>query len=129
MVAMQKVMLKQLAKLDDPKATKYLVDLASDSRTPQALVPDTEAALASRRNGADYMIESLKRHYDFLRDVLKPPPVGALADALAAMKETRAAPALVSHLVDPANTTEAVRRVAAALAELATKAEVPDLRT
>jgi hypothetical protein len=60
--------------------------------------------------------------------VLRPPPVGPLADALLAMKETRAAPALVSHLFDPADTTDAVKRVAAALAVVATKAQLPDLR-
>ena len=54
------------------------------------------------------MLESLARHYDFLKDVLRPPPVGPLADALAGMKETRAAPALVSHLFDPADTTNAI---------------------
>jgi outer membrane protein assembly factor BamB len=75
------------------------------------------------------MIQALRRHYDFLRDVLRPPPVGPLADALLAMKEVRAAPVLVSHLLDPADTTEAIKRVAAALAEIATKAEVADLRT
>jgi outer membrane protein assembly factor BamB len=128
MAAMQKMLLRELAKLADPKATKQLVDLASDGRTPGALLPDVEKALASRRTGAEYMIEALRRHYDFMKDVLRPPPVGPLADALGAMKETRAAPALVSHLFDPADTTDAVRRAAAALAEVATKAEVPELR-
>jgi outer membrane protein assembly factor BamB len=128
MVAMQKVFVRDLAKLEDAKATKHLVDLASDSRTTEALVPDIEAALATRRSGAEYMLEALRRHYDFLKDVLRPPPVGPLADALLGMKETRAAPLLVSHLSDPADTTDAVRRVAAALAELATKAELPELR-
>jgi outer membrane protein assembly factor BamB len=128
MAAMQKMLLAELAKQNDPKATKLLVDLAADGRTPEALLPDVEKALASRRSGAEYMLEALRRHYDFLKDVLRPPPVGPLADALGAMKESRAAPALVSHLFDPADTTDAVRRVAAALAEVATKAEVPDLR-
>jgi outer membrane protein assembly factor BamB len=128
MAAMQRMLLRELAKLDDPKATKHLVDLATDGRTPEALLPEVEKALASRRTGAEYMLESLRRHYDFMKDVLRPPPVGPLADALGAMKETRAAPALVSHLFDPADTTDAVRRSAAALAEVATKAEVPELR-
>jgi outer membrane protein assembly factor BamB len=128
MAAMQKMLLADLAKQDDPKATKHLVDLATDGRTAETFLPEVEKALASRRSGADYMLEALRRHYDFLKDVLRPPPVGPLADALGAMKETRAAPALVSHLFDPADTTDAVRRVAAALAEVATKAEVPELR-
>ena len=128
MAAMQKMLIRELGKQADAKATKFLVDLAGDSRTPEALVPDVEKALASRRTGADYMLEALRRHYDFLKDVLRPPPVGPMADALLAMKETRAAPALVSHLFDPADTSDAVRRVAAALAEIATPAEVAQLR-
>jgi outer membrane protein assembly factor BamB len=128
MAAMQKTLLHELAKLDDPKATKLLVDLATDGRTRESLMAEIESALASRRTGAEYMLDAIRRHYDFLKDVLRPPPVGPLADALGAMKETRAAPALVSHLFDPADTTDAVRRVAASLAAVATKAEIHDLR-
>jgi outer membrane protein assembly factor BamB len=129
MVAIQRVLLRELGKAEDPRATKTLIELATDPRTPPALVIDAEAALASRRNGADFMIEALGRHYDFLKDVLKPPPVGPLADALLAMKESRAAPALVAHLFDPADTTDAIKRAAAALAQIATKAELPQLRS
>jgi hypothetical protein len=53
------------------------------------------------RTGADYMLEALRRHYDFLKDVPRPRP-SAPADALLAMKETRG-PGLVSHLFDPAD--------------------------
>jgi outer membrane protein assembly factor BamB len=93
------------------------------------LLPDVDRALSARRNGAEFMIDALGRHYNFLKDVLRPPPVGPLADALLAMKEPRAAPALALHLSDPADTTDDVKRAAAALAELATKAEVDELRT
>jgi hypothetical protein len=129
LVAIDRLLLRELAKVEDAKATKHLVDLASDSKTPETLLPDVYTALASRKNGAEHMIEALRRHYDFLKDVLRPPPVGPLADALLAMKEVRAAPVLVSHLLDPADTTDAVRRVAAALEVIATKAELADLRT
>ncbi len=129
MVAIQRVLLRELGKAEDPQATKALIDLASDPRTPPPLIVDAEAALATRRNGADFMIAALGRHYDFLKDVLKPPPVGPLADALLAMKESRAAPALVAHLFDPADTTDAIKRAAAALAQIATKAELAQLRS
>ena len=42
------------------------------------------------------MEAALERHYDFLKDVLRSPPVGPIAQALGAMKETRAAPLLAA---------------------------------
>ena len=74
------------------------------------------------------MMASLEMHYDFLKDVLRPPPVGPMAQALAAMKEKRAAPLLASHLIDPANGDEDVKQAAAALAVLADTSEVPSMR-
>jgi outer membrane protein assembly factor BamB len=124
----QRLLLRELATLEDESATKTLVEIASDPRSAPVLVTDARAGLASRRNGAQHMLAALERHYDFMGDVLVTPPVGPMADALAAMKETRAAPLLAAHLLDPANTDEDVRRAAAALATLATKAEVPKLR-
>ena len=47
------------------------------------------------------MEAALERHYDFLKDVLRPPPVGPIAQALGAMKEKAAAPLLAAHLLDP----------------------------
>ncbi|MCP6769992.1 hypothetical protein NL529_34600, partial [Klebsiella pneumoniae] len=77
------------------------VDLASDTRTGPDLLGDARAAIAKRRNGAAYMEAALGRHYDFLKDVLRAPPVGPVAHALGAMKERAAAPLLASHLFDP----------------------------
>lgn len=118
-----RLLLRELATIEDEIATKTLIDLASDPRTAPIVVTDARAALATRRNGASYMIAALERHYDYLKDVLASPPVGPLADALAAMKETRAAPLLATHLLDPQDTDDDVRRAAAALAVLATPAE------
>jgi outer membrane protein assembly factor BamB len=75
------------------------------------------------------MLEALSRRYDFLDDVLRPPPVGPLADALGAMKEKRAAPLLAAQLNEPTNSTSDVKRAAKALETLATDAELPDVRT
>ena len=124
----QRLLLRELGTLDDEMATKTLVDLASDSRTAPVLIADARAAIATRRNGASYMLTALGRHYDFLRDVLASPPVGPIADALAAMKDPKGAPLLASHLLDAADTDDDVRRTAAALAALATKDELPTLR-
>ena len=74
------------------------------------------------------MEAALARHYDFLKDVLRTPPVGPIAHALGAMKEKAAAPLLASHLLDPADTEDDIKQTAAALAVLAGAGEVPALR-
>jgi outer membrane protein assembly factor BamB len=74
-------------------------------------------------------LKALADHYDFLDDVLRPPPVGPLADALAAMGAKEAAPLLARHLNDPANTPDDVERAARALAQIATPKELDELRT
>lgn len=124
----QRLLLRELGTLQDESATKTLIDIASDPRAAPVLIADARAAIATRRNGATYMLTALGRHYDFLRDVLASPPVGPIADALAAMKESKGAPLLASHLLDPADNDDDVRRAAGALATLATKDELPPLR-
>ena len=74
------------------------------------------------------MEAALARHYDFLKDVLRAPPVGPIAQALGAMKEKAAAPLLASHLLDPADTDDDVRQAAAALAVVAGPPSCPTLR-
>jgi outer membrane protein assembly factor BamB len=74
------------------------------------------------------MTAALQRHYDYLRDVLRSPPVGPVARALAAMKDQRAAPLLATHLLDPADSDEDVQQAAAALAVLAGPEQMPALR-
>jgi outer membrane protein assembly factor BamB len=128
LAAAQKMLLKDLAALEDQGATKTLVDVASDPRTGPDLLAATRVALAGRRNGAAYMEAALERHYDFLKDVLRSPPVGPIAQALGAMKDRRAAPLLAAHLLDPADTSEDVKQAAAALAVIAGPDEVPALR-
>ncbi len=128
MAAAQEFLLTELGKERDPAATKTLVKLARDPRTPSAILQETRRLIAERRTGAEFMLEALKEQYDFLSDVLQGPPVGPLADALAAMNEKRAAPLLARHLNDPANTPDDVKRAAHALTSLATAKEVDDLK-
>jgi outer membrane protein assembly factor BamB len=124
----QKLLLRELATREEESATATLVDLASNPRTSPDLLIEARGALANRRNGASYMQTALGRHYDYLKDVLRAPPVGPIAQALGAMKVTSAAPLLASHLLDPADTDDDVKRTAAALAVVATPAERPILR-
>jgi outer membrane protein assembly factor BamB len=93
------------------------------------LLEGARTLIASRRSGADYMLEALESHYDFLNGTLNAPPVGPLADALAAMDEKRAAPLLADHLNDPADTPDDVARAAKALVKLAGASEYDALKT
>jgi len=71
---------------------------------------------------------ALGGHYDYLRDVLLPPPVGPIARALGAMKDTAAAPLLTSHLLDPADSDQDVKGAASALEQIAGPKELPVMR-
>ncbi len=128
LAAAQKVLLRELVAIADASVTKTLIDLASDTRTSPDLLLDVRAAIAKRRSGAEYMEAALKRHYDYLKDVLRAPPVGPIADALGAMKAKSAAPLLAAHLVDPNDTEDDIKQIAAALAILAGPSEVPAMR-
>jgi outer membrane protein assembly factor BamB len=59
---------------------------------------------------------------------LRAPPVGPIADALGAMQETAAAGALASHLLDPADSEDDLKRAAAALAVIGGPKELPTMR-
>lgn len=126
---MQWFLLSELVAQESPEATGRLIEMAMDSRTSPGLMTEVRKGLASRRNGAEFMLEALGSRYDFLAGVLVTPPVGPLADALARMGEGRAAPLLAEHLNDPANSTDDVKRSAQALVKLATEQEQEQLET
>jgi outer membrane protein assembly factor BamB len=128
LVTAQRLLLRDLAVLADDEATRTLIDLVSDPRTSPELLGDARTELARRRSGARFMLEALGRHYDFLKDVLRGPPVGPLAEALGAMNEKGAARLLAVHLLDPADTDDDILKAAAALVLLAGSAEVPTMR-
>jgi outer membrane protein assembly factor BamB len=129
LVTAQRFLLAELNKLTNPKVTQTLIRLATNPRTAPALTEDARTLLATRRDGAEFMLEALAVHYDFLSGVLVGPPVGPLADALAAMGEKRAAPLLADHLNDPTDTPDDVVRTARALVKLAGSSEYDALKT
>lgn len=128
MAAAEALLIKELGKLEDPAVTRILISLADEPRVPPAQRDAARRLLAKRKNGADDMLAALERHYDFVTGA-EPPPVGPLADALAALHDTRAAAPLAKHLNDPANSMDDVVRAAKALEVLATSAELKDLTT
>ncbi|MCC6645488.1 MAG: PQQ-binding-like beta-propeller repeat protein [Polyangiaceae bacterium] len=127
LVTAQRYILRELAQQQDGEATRVLVELARDPRTSPALAADVRAMLAARRTGAEHLLAALGQSYDYLRDVSRPPPVGPIADALAAMGERRAAPLLVKALLDPQTSPDDVKHAAAAMIALGGEAEVRDL--
>ncbi len=129
LVMAQKLLLRELASLPDEGVTRAIIDLAASDRTPPALVADARGVLASRRSGAPAMLEALAWRYDHLAGGKRRPPVGPIADALAAIGDPRAAPRLAAHLLDPECPIEDLERVAAALVTLAGRDELPALTT
>jgi outer membrane protein assembly factor BamB len=129
MAEAERYLVTELGKQSEPLVTKTLIDLSSSPRISPEQRAETRRLLALRKNGTEFMLAALERHYDFVSGVLLPPPVGPLADALAESGEARAAPLLAKHLNDPADSAEDVAHAARALVKLATKAEYEDLRT
>ncbi len=129
MAAAQVFLVNELGRLQDPIVTKTLIQLSTSSRIGPDIRTRARELLAQRRAGAEFMLKALERSYDFLAGDLLPPPVGPLADALAAMNESRAAPLLARHLNDPSTSAADVQRAAQALAVLATASELPSLKT
>lgn len=124
----QRLLLRELAQLEDESATKTLIELASTPQTVPVLVEDSRLQIAARKNGQKYMLEALDRHYDFLKDVLRSPPVGPIAQALGNMKEKKTGAAIASHLLDPNDTDDDIKRAAVALVTLAEPSDMPALK-
>lgn len=129
MAAAQAFLVTELGRSDDPLVTKSLIELTTSPRLPPDARMRARELLARRRNGAEFMLAALDLPYDALRSDALPPPVGPIADALAAMRDKRAAPLLARHLNDPATLSQDVEHAARALTELATDAELSALRT
>jgi outer membrane protein assembly factor BamB len=127
LVPAQRALLEALAADPSDEATALLLDLAGDPRTAPELAAAAEAKIAGRRNGTDALLRELDRHYDYITDVLRAPPVAVIAPALAAIKEPRGAAALAKHLFDPGDTDEDIHAAAKALEVLATPAELPEI--
>ncbi len=115
----------RLRALDDAKVTETLIELAGDLRAPAAERAEARDLLARRRTGADAMLAALAKGQ--VLDAQSRLPVGPLADALAAMQESRAAPLLAHQLNDPVNSPEDIEHAARALSELATPDEAREL--
>ncbi len=128
MATAENFLIAEVGKIEDPIVTRVLIALTQNVRIPAGERALAATLLTKRRNGVEHMLEALGKHYDFISGD-QPPPVGPLADALAALGERRAAPLLARHLNDPANAIDDVAHAAVALETLATGAELDELKT
>jgi hypothetical protein len=109
---------QMLARDPDPEVTQQLLDAYEQRSTPNGLRSVIAQALITRRNGSEYLVAALARHYDFLDNVTST-PLSIVVPALVAMNERRAVPGLVEHLRDPATAPADLIVVADGLARLA----------
>lgn len=124
----QRFLSRELAVRPEPEATRALIALASRRSADPILQSEAEDLLATRRNGADFMLQALERAGPRSADPLARAPLGALADALEALNERRAAPLLAVQMNQLGHSPEALTRVARALEHLASEAEYEPLR-
>jgi len=124
----QRFLSRELAARPEPEATRVLIDLASRQNADAVLQAEAEDLLGTRRNGAEFMLRALAQSGTDSRDPISRAPIAALAEALAAQDEYRAAPLLAARINQPGHSAQALARVAAALEKLASAQEYTALR-
>lgn len=123
----QRFLSRELAERPEPEATLALIQLATRRNADHILQTEAQDLLATRRNGTEFMLQALSGSGPFARDPSALPPVAALADALAALDEQRAAPLLAEQLNQPGHSADAILSVATALERLASEREYHEL--
>ncbi|MEO8183685.1 MAG: hypothetical protein ABI895_33050, partial [Deltaproteobacteria bacterium] len=123
----QRFLSRELAVRTEPEATRVLIALASRRSADPILQAEAEDLLATRRNGAEFMLQALESSGPRSADPIARAPLGALADALEALDERRAAPLLAAQMNQLGHSPQALARVARALEHLASEAEYAPL--
>jgi hypothetical protein len=123
----QRFLSRELAVRPEPEATRVLIALASRRSANPILQSEAEDLLATRRNGAEFMLQALERSGPRSVDPLARAPLAALADALEALDDRRAAPLLAAQMNQLGHSPQALARVAGALEHLAGAAEYAPL--
>jgi hypothetical protein len=124
----QRFLARELAARPEPEATRVLIVLASRRSADPILQSEAEDLLATRRNGEEFMLQALERSASRTADPVARAPLAALAEALQALGERRAAPLLAAQINQLGHSPQALARVARALEKLATEAEYAPLR-
>jgi hypothetical protein len=123
----QRFLARELAARPEPDATRALIALAARRSADPILQSEAEDLLATRRNGQEFMLQALERAGPRSADPVSRAPIGALADALLALGEHRAAPLLAAQMNQLGHSPQELERVARALEKLATEAEYSPL--
>jgi hypothetical protein len=123
----QRFLSRELAVRTEPEATRVLIALASRRSADPILQSEAEDLLATRRNGAEFMLQALESSGPRSADPIARAPLAALADALEALDDRRAAPLLAAQMNQLGHSPQALARVARALEHLASAAEYAPL--
>jgi len=123
----QRFLARELAARPEADATRALIALAARRSADPILQSEAEDLLATRRNGQEFMLQALERAGPRSADPVSRAPIGALADALLALGEQKAAPLLAAQMNQLGHSPQELERVARALEKLATEAEYSPL--
>ncbi len=127
LLPIQSDLLGKLGKLEASGATDALLELCTDPRTPASLLAPIRQAIALRRSDPEALLRALDRPADPARDLLRPPPIGSIAEALRGMNERRGAALLARRLLWAQTPPEVLRKITEALVDLGSLAEVAAL--
>jgi hypothetical protein len=106
-----------LAAMQEDDATADLIELCDSPRMAPAVRDRACVELRQRSIGAEHLLAILERHAGYLEGTTAP-PVGALAKAVASLKEKRAVGALIAHLKDPNTPSRDLPTLVGALGDL-----------
>lgn len=116
-----------LGRIEDENVTHDLLDLYTQRSIPVQLKQRIATALQARRNGAQFLIQALQDHYDYLEG-RQAPPLQVIAPTLVAMNARDAVPGLIAHLLDHETPLAALPDVIAAIGTLGEGAALPTLQ-
>lgn len=126
LLEVRRLLYAELAARREPEATQALIALASGPTASLGLRAEARDLLARRRSGVRFMLATLATPVP-LSSPSSLPPLGALADALAALRSTEAAPLLAVHLNQPGYPLSERTRAARALRSLASADQYDEL--
>ncbi len=126
LVAARGLALTMLARIDEPEITRDLLDLYAQRSMPSALRAAIERALRRRRSGAEFLVQALDRHYDFIENTIAP-PLELIVPSLLEMQAREAVPGLIQQMQDHETPLEVLPTLINAIVELGDASVVPPL--
>ncbi len=109
--------IQRLARMPEPEITRTLIETYERRAMPRALKRTIAEVLRERKEGTEFLVQALERHFDFLEGS-EVPPLELLVPAIEAHRIDAALPQLVAHLRDPATPRLRIPLLARAIARL-----------